>query len=221
MMSNLRNYRSVVWCLGPLDPPRQETAPGRSEQTATGNGLLTSYFAGGEALLKRSCAPNHKIGIMGKRAGYSAGAQEQRGTAPPSLPETRSVEVDLAPTLHDDKLDKILEAIATAGHDLRNRVDAVAVEVGLLREDQRKLSARVVNKESKLKEVRPSLTELEEKVSSLTASSLWNWVEQRRYEFSKSSSPNDPQDRLQRGKCNTKFPQEPGMDRVKGVPTPA
>ncbi|KAJ1115500.1 hypothetical protein NDU88_003724 [Pleurodeles waltl] len=35
----------------------------------------------------------------------------------------------------DAKLDKILEAIAATRQDLRNRVDALVVEVGLLQED--------------------------------------------------------------------------------------
>ncbi|KAJ1193936.1 hypothetical protein NDU88_003231 [Pleurodeles waltl] len=76
--------------------------------------------------------------------------------------------MDLAPTFHDEKFDKILEATATTGQELPNRVDAVAVEAGLLQEDQRKLYARVASTESELKDLRPSLTELEEKVSSLT-----------------------------------------------------
>ncbi|KAJ1188777.1 hypothetical protein NDU88_005534 [Pleurodeles waltl] len=90
----------------------------------------------------------------------------------------RSVEVHLATTLHDDILDKILEATATTGQDVPNRVNAMALEVGLQREDQRKLSARVANTEIKLKEVRPSLTEMEEKVSFLTAA-----VQRRRASF--------------------------------------
>ncbi|KAJ1150245.1 hypothetical protein NDU88_003040, partial [Pleurodeles waltl] len=56
----------------------------------------------------------------------------------------------------------ILEAIDTTGQDLHNKVDAVDVEVGLLREHQRKLSARMASTESKLKDLRP-LMELEEK----------------------------------------------------------
>ncbi|KAJ1194174.1 hypothetical protein NDU88_003469 [Pleurodeles waltl] len=89
----------------------------------------------------------------------------QRLWTPPGL---RHAEMDLPDTLHDEKLDKIVEAIVTTGQNLCNRVDAVAVEVGLLREDHKKLSARVANTESELKDLRPSLTELEEKVSSLT-----------------------------------------------------
>ncbi|KAJ1189949.1 hypothetical protein NDU88_006690 [Pleurodeles waltl] len=50
-----------------------------------------------------------------------------------------SQEAAPAPMNHEDKLDKILEAIETAGQDLRNRVDAVAIEVTLLHEDQKKL----------------------------------------------------------------------------------
>ncbi|KAJ1116959.1 hypothetical protein NDU88_005160 [Pleurodeles waltl] len=52
------------------------------------------------------------------------------------------------------------------GQDLHNRVDAVAVEVGLLQEDQKKLSARVPNTESELKDLRQVLVGLEEKISN-------------------------------------------------------
>ncbi|KAJ1130647.1 hypothetical protein NDU88_008998 [Pleurodeles waltl] len=48
-----------------------------------------------------------------------------------------------------------------------------------------------------------------------------DWVEQCRYEVSKSSSPNVPPDRPQRRKHHRKAPQEPGIDGVKGAPTPA
>ncbi|KAJ1154462.1 hypothetical protein NDU88_007214 [Pleurodeles waltl] len=74
-------------------------------------------------------------------------------TAPPGTQH-----VEMAPTLHDEKLAKLLEAIATTGQDLCYRVDAVAVEVSLLREDQKNLSARVASTESKLRDLRPSLT---------------------------------------------------------------
>ncbi|KAJ1138021.1 hypothetical protein NDU88_004412 [Pleurodeles waltl] len=48
----------------------------------------------------------------------------------------------------------------------------------------------------------------------------WDWVVQRRYEVSKPSAPNVPQYRPQRRKQNRMAPQEPGMDRVKGAPSP-
>ncbi|KAJ1096377.1 hypothetical protein NDU88_001519 [Pleurodeles waltl] len=56
------------------------------------------------------------------------------------------------PSLPDDKLDKILGAITATRQDLCNRVDAVAVKAGLLREDQKNLSARVVSTESELRD---------------------------------------------------------------------
>ncbi|KAJ1136580.1 hypothetical protein NDU88_002995 [Pleurodeles waltl] len=62
----------------------------------------------------------------------------------------------------------MLEAIEANGQDLRNRVDAVVIKVTLLREDQKKLSARVTSEESNLKVLRPSLTTMEETVRSLT-----------------------------------------------------
>ncbi|KAJ1140343.1 hypothetical protein NDU88_006700 [Pleurodeles waltl] len=67
---------------------------------------------------------------MGRRGGSSAGPLERRVTI--SL-EMRCQLTAPSPTTHDFKLNKILEAIEATGQDLRNTVDAVAIEVSLLR----------------------------------------------------------------------------------------
>ncbi|KAJ1199722.1 hypothetical protein NDU88_003555 [Pleurodeles waltl] len=64
-------------------------------------------------------------------------------------------------TLADAKLDTILAAIADTRHDLRNRVDALEVEVGLLCDDQPKLTAWVIKAESMLNDIQPTMPDLE------------------------------------------------------------
>ncbi|KAJ1099232.1 hypothetical protein NDU88_004336 [Pleurodeles waltl] len=71
----------------------------------------------------------------------------------------RSHDAAPAPTDYEDKLDKILEAIEPL-----NRVDAVAIEVTLLCEDQKKLYTRVTSVESDLRDMRPSLVNMEETI---------------------------------------------------------
>ncbi|KAJ1097663.1 hypothetical protein NDU88_002780 [Pleurodeles waltl] len=61
------------------------------------------------------------------------------------------------------------EAIAATRQDLCNHVDAVAVELGLLLDNQKKLSARVTSTESELKDLRSSLKELEGQGQPLNA----------------------------------------------------
>ncbi|KAJ1093551.1 hypothetical protein NDU88_006651 [Pleurodeles waltl] len=57
--------------------------------------------------------------------------QSDRKSCLQSPEDTARVETP-TPTLHDEKLNKILEATTATGQDLCNRVDAVAVEVNLL-----------------------------------------------------------------------------------------
>ncbi|KAJ1171317.1 hypothetical protein NDU88_003180 [Pleurodeles waltl] len=77
-------------------------------------------------------------GAMG-RGGSRAGPPEQWLTISLVSPGTQSQGLALALTIHDDKLENILEAIEATGQDLRNRVDAVVVEVSLLHEDHKKV----------------------------------------------------------------------------------
>ncbi|KAJ1181529.1 hypothetical protein NDU88_006736 [Pleurodeles waltl] len=73
-------------------------------------------------------------------------------------------------TIHtDNKLDKILEAIADTRQDLRARVNAVATELSLLRGDQRKLMDRIIQKECVIRELQPSVTHLACQVRSLSS----------------------------------------------------
>ncbi|KAJ1188428.1 hypothetical protein NDU88_005189 [Pleurodeles waltl] len=81
-------------------------------------------------------------------------------------PGTQNLEMALAPTIHNYKLNKILEVIEAAGQDLRTRADVM--EVSLLSEEQKKLSARVTSTESDLRDFQPSLSEMEVTVRSLT-----------------------------------------------------
>ncbi|KAJ1198589.1 hypothetical protein NDU88_002428 [Pleurodeles waltl] len=85
------------------------------------------------------------------RRGSGKGPQEQWETAPLIVPAMGDGETVQVSTYQEDKLDKILEAIKASGQDLWNRVDAVAKEVTLLCEDQKKVSARVSSTESDLK----------------------------------------------------------------------
>ncbi|KAJ1179664.1 hypothetical protein NDU88_004898 [Pleurodeles waltl] len=133
---------------------------------------------------------------MGRRGGSGTSSQERLETAPLTVPVMQDREAVQAPSYQEDKLDKILEAIKTTGQDLQSRVDAVVIEVTLLREDQQKLSARVTSAESDLKDLRPSLTAMEETISAHGVSfffteptDAWDWVEQRRYETPGETPP--------------------------------
>ncbi|KAJ1191584.1 hypothetical protein NDU88_000900 [Pleurodeles waltl] len=110
----------------------------------------------------RICVPTR-----GRRGQSGAGPQERRETGPPIVPAMRDRETVQVPPYQEDKLDKILEAIAATGQDLRNRVDVVAIEDTLLREDLKKLSAGVISAESDLRVFRPSLMTMEEMARSL------------------------------------------------------
>ncbi|KAJ1164519.1 hypothetical protein NDU88_004956 [Pleurodeles waltl] len=70
-------------------------------------------------------------------------------------------------SLADSKLNKILAAIADTWQDLCGKVKMVAVELGLLRDDHRKLIARIMQLECRLAEIHPALSKLEDQVRSL------------------------------------------------------
>ncbi|KAJ1144399.1 hypothetical protein NDU88_010698 [Pleurodeles waltl] len=72
-------------------------------------------------------------------------------------------------TLTNAKLDQILEAITVTRQDLGAQVDAVAAELGLLRDDQRKLANCITHAKNNISEMRPSVSELTGQVRVLTA----------------------------------------------------
>ncbi|KAJ1205456.1 hypothetical protein NDU88_000891 [Pleurodeles waltl] len=96
--------------------------------------------------------------------GTNACPLERQAAVSLVLPGTQHVVDAPAPTLHIEKLDK---SLATR-QDLHNRVDVVAVEVNLLREDQKILSTRVACTESELRDLEQSLKGLEWQVRSLS-----------------------------------------------------
>ncbi|KAJ1205380.1 hypothetical protein NDU88_000815 [Pleurodeles waltl] len=104
---------------------------------------------------------------MGRRGGSGSGPQERQETAPLIVPTMWDQETVQVPTYQEDKQDKILEAIKATGQDMKNRVDVVAIEVTLLREDQKKLSERVTSTEIDLKVLRLLLTTMEKTVRFL------------------------------------------------------
>ncbi|KAJ1186175.1 hypothetical protein NDU88_002958 [Pleurodeles waltl] len=60
----------------------------------------------------------------------------------------------------EDKLDQILSAISTTKQELSTKVDAVSVEIGLLRADHQKLVIRVIQVECDMAEICPTVKEL-------------------------------------------------------------
>ncbi|KAJ1137980.1 hypothetical protein NDU88_004373 [Pleurodeles waltl] len=104
-----------------------------------------------------------------------------RGTYSCPPPEAQHDQEAPMPNFHDDKLDKFLKAIAATCQDLHSHVDTVTAEVGLLLDDQKKLSTRVTSTASELKDLRPPLKKLEGQVQFLTkkvVSGSWS-TEQR------------------------------------------
>ncbi|KAJ1190636.1 hypothetical protein NDU88_007374 [Pleurodeles waltl] len=148
---------------------------------------------------------------MGRRGGSSAGPLEQRVTVSPVSPGMRSHRMALAPTIHVDKLDKILEAIEATGQDLRKEVNAVEMEISLLCKDQKKLSARVTSRESDLRDLLPSLADMKETGPSLISNAGEAFV---------ASSPNAHPDQFKRKKRSKKTPPATSTDTMIGVPTP-
>ncbi|KAJ1081077.1 hypothetical protein NDU88_001261 [Pleurodeles waltl] len=83
--------------------------------------------------------------------------------------EQATTSADPPATPADAKLDKILAAIAETRQRLRSKVDTVAEEVGLLCDDQRKLSVQVTQTESLLEDLWPTVCYMEAQLRSLTA----------------------------------------------------
>ncbi|KAJ1090795.1 hypothetical protein NDU88_003924 [Pleurodeles waltl] len=67
------------------------------------------------------------------------------------------------------KLDQILGTITTIKQERSNKVDAVAVEMGILRADQQKLAGRVTHMENNVAELCLTVQELEGHVRSLAS----------------------------------------------------
>ncbi|KAJ1218950.1 hypothetical protein NDU88_006521 [Pleurodeles waltl] len=84
-------------------------------------------------------------------------AQEASALPLPATPDTVGV-----------KLNNILVAISNTRTDLGERVDALAVGMGILREDHGKLSDRISQVESSMQALHPSTKELTSQVEEFT-----------------------------------------------------
>ncbi|KAJ1093812.1 hypothetical protein NDU88_006904 [Pleurodeles waltl] len=73
----------------------------------------------------------------------------------------------VSPSYTDLKSDQILEAIAATKQDLSTKVDAVAIQLGLLCSEQQRLMSRVTQVESEVTELRPAIQDLEGQIWSL------------------------------------------------------
>ncbi|KAJ1172648.1 hypothetical protein NDU88_004492 [Pleurodeles waltl] len=76
---------------------------------------------------------------------------------------------ELPTTPADAELDQILAAIVKTRLDLRNRGNVMAVDVGLLLYDQRKLTAHITQAESTVDELWPTVSDLEGQLLFLKA----------------------------------------------------
>ena len=70
--------------------------------------------------------------------------------------------------MDSDKLDTILNAIRSSMIYLKAKVDAVAIDVNLLRTDHKKLADLVTQSEKALVELQPRMTDLELQIWNLT-----------------------------------------------------
>ncbi|KAJ1136179.1 hypothetical protein NDU88_002597 [Pleurodeles waltl] len=90
----------------------------------------------------------------------------------------------------EKKLEKILEVFPDSWQELCDRVDAVAIDVGLLREDQKKLKTTTDDADNTIMELKPGLRDLDCKVCSLTAKV--QELESRVEDFKGRSCRNNP-----------------------------
>ena len=109
---------------------------------------------------------------MGRVKGTKAGVTEGEDTAQAEKgnPDDNAVLRNLDSKLdtHTEQFEKILTAIRDTKCALEAKIDTVAVDVGLLREDHKKLAARVSEVESTHSTVRPSVQQLQKEVRNIT-----------------------------------------------------
>ena len=74
----------------------------------------------------------------------------------------------IAPHPSEDKLDRILAAVEHTRECLESKIDTVAANLSLLRDDHKKLSERVTATERSLSEFQPTSKELQSQLHELT-----------------------------------------------------
>ena len=98
------------------------------------------------------------------------GATEDEPSAPPPMKPASSDPVQGLETIlaaHSKQFECILQAIQDTKSSLESKIDAITLDVGLLRADHRKLVSRVASVETNLSELQPTTRDLQHTVKRL------------------------------------------------------
>ncbi|KAJ1109849.1 hypothetical protein NDU88_007207 [Pleurodeles waltl] len=106
------------------------------------------------------------MGKPGKKKDTIGDAGAQWGC--PASPPTKSPRVGEDEGLSEGpSLGDIMQAITFSRESLETKIDSLVVDLGLLREDQRRLEEQVMTTERTLEALNPGLTASEERITKL------------------------------------------------------
>ncbi|KAJ1177855.1 hypothetical protein NDU88_003107 [Pleurodeles waltl] len=77
-------------------------------------------------------------------------------------------QMDATLHIHTSQFEKVLQAILDTKNSFEAKIDAVTLDVNLLRADHRTLSGRVAETKTEVAEMRPTMKELQERMNHLS-----------------------------------------------------